>query len=104
MTVIPFRPRKPDPRKPDPRNGEVSVTETPHGFAVDHMSRSGDSACHFGNYASLADAQAAARRIASELNAELEIEEPDEHWPDIHDHASQLADAGVLPDLEDYDA
>jgi hypothetical protein len=27
---------------------------------------------------------------------------PDENWPDIHDHASQLADAGILPDLEDY--
>jgi hypothetical protein len=23
-------------------------------------------------------------------------------WPDLHDHISQLADAGVLPDLEDY--
>jgi hypothetical protein len=27
---------------------------------------------------------------------------PDEHWPDIHDHMSQLEDAGILPDLEDY--
>jgi hypothetical protein len=25
---------------------------------------------------------------------------PDEHWPDIHDHSVQLADAGILPDLE----
>jgi hypothetical protein len=24
-----------------------------------------------------------------------------EHWPDIHDHTSQLADARILPDLED---
>jgi hypothetical protein len=26
---------------------------------------------------------------------------PDEVWPDIHDHTSQLADAGILADLED---
>jgi hypothetical protein len=26
----------------------------------------------------------------------------DENWPDIHDHTSQLEDAGILPDLEDY--
>jgi hypothetical protein len=23
-------------------------------------------------------------------------------WPDLHDHISQLAEAGILPDLEDY--
>ena len=29
------------------------------------------------------------------------LSSPDEIWPDIHDHTSQLADAGILPDLED---
>jgi hypothetical protein len=28
--------------------------------------------------------------------------QPDERWPDMHDNVAQLADAGVLPDLEDY--
>jgi hypothetical protein len=28
----------------------------------------------------------------------------DEQWPDIHDHISQLADAGVLPSEEDHAA
>jgi len=27
---------------------------------------------------------------------------PDEHWPDIHDHVSQLADAGILADEEGW--
>ena len=27
---------------------------------------------------------------------------PDDHWPDIHDHISQLADAGILSDEEGW--
>lgn len=30
------------------------------------------------------------------------LSSPDENWPDAVDHICQLADAGVLPDLEDY--
>jgi hypothetical protein len=26
------------------------------------------------------------------------LSSPDENWPDIHDHTSQLADAGIHPD------
>jgi hypothetical protein len=77
MTVVPFR-------RSDPRNGEVYATEgyetkcvdgvetkTFAGFIVVHMADDGDSAAIFRGYQTLADAQAAARRIALELNAEL---------------------------------
>jgi hypothetical protein len=60
---------------PDPRNGEVYVTEyyeeetpyTPSGFAVLHNLHSRDSAC--GYFKTLAEARAAAERIARERNA-----------------------------------
>jgi hypothetical protein len=77
--VIPFR-----PYRPDPRNGEVYATssfltqyidgleiETPDGFIVVHMSRSGDSAAIFRGCESMEEAEAAVERIARERNAVL---------------------------------
>jgi hypothetical protein len=79
MSVIPFR-----PYRPDSRNGEVYATssyltqyidgveiETPDGFIVVHMSRSGDSAAIFRGYESIEEAEAAASRIARERKAVL---------------------------------
>lgn len=46
-------------------------TETFAGFIVVHMADDGDSAAIFRGYRTLAIAQAAAKRIARELNAEV---------------------------------
>jgi hypothetical protein len=72
------------PYDPDPRNGEVYATETvlwdivdgvetetPNGFAVVHMSSGGGSAGGCDGFETLAEAQAAAERIAREHNAVL---------------------------------
>ena len=69
---------------PDPRNGEVYATEsfewrcengqeieTSAGFVVVHISQSGNSAGMYGGFETLAEAQAAALRIARERNAVL---------------------------------
>lgn len=79
MNVIPFR-----PIKPDPRNGFVYASESYEtrydndietepfaGFIVVHMADDGDSAAIYRGYRTLADAQAAAKRIAHERNAEV---------------------------------
>jgi len=79
MSIIPFR-----SRRPDPRNGFVYAcesyetrydngvkAETFAGFIVVHMADDGDSAAIFRGYETLTDAQAAAERIARELNAEV---------------------------------
>ena len=68
----------------DARDGEVYATasflthyidgaeiETPDGFVVVHMSRSGDSAAIFRGYDTIDDAEAAARYIARKRNAVL---------------------------------
>ena len=100
------------PLEPNPRNGFVYAsesyetrydnnieTETVAGFIVVHMADDGDSAAIFRGYETLAEAQKDALRIARELNAELvQRTAPNENWPDIHDHASQLADAGIRAD------
>jgi hypothetical protein len=72
------------PYTPDPKNGEVYATEsfwwryengqeieTSAGFVVVHMSHSGNSAGMYGEFETLAEAQAAAVRIARERNAVL---------------------------------
>lgn len=41
-------------------------------------------------------------KVLRELCAK--VSPPDEAFPDIHDHTSQLADAGILPSEEDYAA
>lgn len=41
-------------------------------------------------------------KVLRELCAEVVPSTLDEDWPDIHDHAAQLRDAGILPDLEDF--
>jgi hypothetical protein len=73
---------KAQPYYPDPYNGEVYATqafehsfvdgmeiETPRGFAVVHMSRSGDSAAINGGYKTMAEAQVAAMQQAIHRNA-----------------------------------
>jgi hypothetical protein len=67
---------------PDPRNGEVYATESferrcengqeiAAGFVVVHISQSGNSAGMYRGFETLAEAQAAAVRIAREHNAVL---------------------------------
>jgi hypothetical protein len=110
MNVIPFRPLEPDPRNGffyacesyESRYDNDIETETFAGFVVVHMADDGDSAAIFRGYRTLADAQVAARRVARDRTAEMaQRATPDEHYPDIQDHTSQLVDAGILPDLED---
>jgi hypothetical protein len=81
MNLIPLR-----PRKPDPRNGFVCATEsyetkcvddieteTIAGFIAVHMSHSGDSGAIYRGYATIQQAEAAARRIARDLNAKVAL-------------------------------
>ncbi len=84
-------------------DGDVE-TETFAGFIVVHMDDDGDSAAIYRGYETLAEAQKDAFRIARERNAKLvqRTAPANEVWPDIHDHTAQLADAEILPDLEDH--
>ena len=41
-------------------------------------------------------------KVLRELCAKVLPSTLNEDWPDIHDHAAQFEDAGILPDLEDY--
>lgn len=57
-------------------------------------------------HAGIADALMERKRLKGKALRDLcanvqQLSTPDEVWPDIHDHTSQLADAGILPDLED---
>lgn len=86
MTVLQFRKKgaAEAPYLPNPRNGEVYATEshlcrdidgeeieTFDGFAVVHVSRSGDSASIDRGYETMADAEAGALREAMKRNAVL---------------------------------
>jgi hypothetical protein len=42
-------------------------------------------------------------QLGGRLNQDNSNALPDfQAWPDLHDHILQLADAGILPDMEDY--
>jgi hypothetical protein len=79
MNVIPRRPRKPDPRNGfvyatesyETRYDDDIETETFAGFIVVHMADDGDSAVLYRGYATIEEAEAAARRIAREPNVAL---------------------------------
>ena len=105
--MIPLRPIKPDSRNGcvyasesyETRYDNDIETETFAGFIVVHMADDGDSAAIFRGYETLAEAQRDALCIARELNAELvQRATPNEVWPDIHDHTSQLEAAGIRAD------